>query len=167
MDAPRQALADTGAPASSGGGDSASPAPISQVTEPAIGLLVDRFYTKVRDDAKLGPIFDRAIADWDPHLATMRDFWSSIMLTSGRYHGNPVAAHRRVEGITPALFERWLALFAETCDELFDEAIAASFMDKARRIATSLNLALFYRPEQDRPRSGPAPSSNRQDELTP
>jgi len=131
------------------------PAPFDQVTEPAIRLLVDRFYTKVPQDPALGPIFDDAIADWDPHLATMRDFWSSIMLTSGRYHGNPVAAHRKLEGLTPHLFERWLALFAETCGELFDARLAATFMDKARRIATSLQLALFYRPEHDRPRSAP------------
>ncbi|MEZ5826920.1 MAG: group III truncated hemoglobin [Hyphomicrobiales bacterium] len=133
-----------------------APSRIAQATEPAIHLLVDRFYAKVRQDAELGPIFEHAIADeWDAHLATMRDFWSSITLTSGRYHGNPVAAHRRLEHVTPKLFERWLALFAETCAELFDEALAASFMDKARRIATSLQLALFYRPEHDRPRGAP------------
>lgn len=132
------------------------PSRITQATEAAIHLLVDRFYAKVRQDAELGPIFENAIADgWDAHLTTMRDFWSSIMLTSGRYHGNPVAAHRRLEPVTPKLFERWLALFAETCAELFDDALAASFMDKARRIATSLQLALFYRPEHDQPRRTP------------
>jgi len=132
-------------------------APFGQATEEAIRLLVDRFYAKVRQDAALAPIFAHAIADdaWAPHLATMSDFWLSIMLTSGRYHGNPVAAHRRLEGITPDLFERWLTLFAETCSELFDEALAAVFAGKARRIATSLQLALFYRPEHDRPRSAP------------
>jgi hemoglobin len=131
-------------------------APIGEVTEEAIRLLVDSFYAKVRRDAELGPIFNGAIADgWDAHLATMYDFWSSIMLTSGRYRGNPVAVHRRLEGLNPELFERWLGLFAETCDELFDQTLANSFMDKARRIATSLQLALFYRPEQDRPRSAP------------
>jgi hypothetical protein len=51
-------------------------------------------YAKVRADSELGPIFKRAIpGDWGPHLATMHDFWSSIMLTSGRYKGNPVAVH--------------------------------------------------------------------------
>jgi hemoglobin len=127
---------------------------LGEVSEPAIRLLVDGFYAKVRQDPELGPIFERTIADgWDSHLATMRDFWSSIMLTSGRYHGNPVAAHRRVEGITPALFERWLALFAASCGELFEAPLAAAFMDKARRVAASLQIALFYRPEHDRPRS--------------
>lgn len=127
------------------------------LSEAGIRLLVDQFYTKVRQDELLGPVFESAIAEneWPAHLATMRDFWSSIMLTSGRYHGNPVSAHRAVEGITPDLFQRWLALFAETCAELFDESTAANFGDKAKRIATSLQLALFYRPEHDRPRAAP------------
>jgi hemoglobin len=134
-----------------------APSDKTPLTEQGIRLLVDRFYAKVRADAALGPIFEDAIAEdeWPAHLATMRAFWSSIMLTSGRYHGNPVAAHRRVEGITPALFERWLALFAETCAELFDQTTVAAFTDKAKRIATSLQLALFYRPELDRPRAAP------------
>ncbi|BAQ18413.1 group III truncated hemoglobin [Methyloceanibacter caenitepidi] len=121
------------------------------LTENGIRLLVDRFYDKVRQDALLGPVFARAIPDdaWPAHLATMRDFWSSVMLTSGRYHGNPVAAHRRLDGIKPAHFERWLALFGETCRELFGDKTAAAFVDKANRIATSLQLAMFYRPEND------------------
>ncbi len=154
MDAHRQTALEPG-PACCASCAAEEPACFDRITEPAIRLLVDRFYARVRKDADLGPIFARAIKDWDPHLATMRDFWSSIMLTSGRYHGNPVAAHRKLEGLTPQLFERWLTLFAETCGELFEEALAANFMDKARRIATSLQLALFYRPEHDRPRSAP------------
>lgn len=123
------------------------------ITEQAIAELVDRFYTKVRLDTELGPIFDRELdGAWGPHLATMRDFWSSIMLTSGRYKGNPVAVHRQVEGIDAKLFERWLALFAETCRELFDDATAGAFSGKAVRIAESLKLALFYRPDRTWPR---------------
>jgi hemoglobin len=122
-----------------------------RLSEEAIGELVDRFYAKVRTDAELGPVFDRAISDWGPHLATMRNFWSSVMLTSGRYKGNPVAAHRRVEGIEFGLFDRWLALFHETCRELFDDDIATAFGVKAERIAESLKLALFYRPDRPWP----------------
>ena len=127
-----------------------------RLSEGAIRHLVHSFYAKVRVDPELGPIFARAIpGDWGPHLATMHDFWSSIMLTSGRYKGNPVAVHLRVEGIEPQLFARWLALFDETCRELFDADIADAFRAKAERIAESLKLALFYRP--DRPWQGSAP----------
>ena len=59
--------------------------------------------------------------DWSLHLATMRDFWSSVMLTSGRYKRNLAAVHLRIDGIDPRLFDRWLELFSEACGELFDE----------------------------------------------
>ena len=85
----------------------------------------------------------------------MHDFWSSVMLTSGRYKGNPVAVHLRVEGIEPRLFARWLALFDETCRELFDDEVADAFRAKAERIAESLKLALFYRPDRPWQRSAP------------
>ncbi|HZD90674.1 MAG TPA: group III truncated hemoglobin [Pseudolabrys sp.] len=123
----------------------------SRLTEDDIARLVDAFYAKVREDPALGPVFARAISDWGPHLATMRKFWSSVMLTSGRYKGNPVAVHRRVEGIAYELFARWLELFDETCRELFDTDIADAFHDKAARIAESLKLALFYRPDRPWP----------------
>jgi hemoglobin len=130
---------------------SASPSPC----ESQIRQLVDSFYAKVRNDPELGPIFERAIPDWGPHLATMHDFWSSVMLTSGRYKGNPVAVHLRLEGIEPRLFARWLALFDETCRELFDDDIAAAFCVKAERIAESLKFALFYRPDRSWQRNAP------------
>ena len=121
-------------------------------SEDDIARLVDAFYVKVRADPALGPVFECAIpGDWGPHLATMRKFWSSVMLTSGRYKGNPVAVHQHVDGIAYDLFARWLALFDETCRDLFDDDIASAFRDKATRIAESLKLALFYRPDRSWP----------------
>lgn len=129
----------------------------STITEPDIRVLVDAFYVKVRADAVLGPIFARAIpGDWQPHLEKMYAFWSSVMLTSGRYKGNPVSKHLALPGMTPELFTRWLALFDATCRELFDDDIAAAFRGKAERIAESLKLALFYRPDRPWP---PQPSA--------
>jgi hemoglobin len=121
--------------------------PFTEVTEASIEVLIDRFYTKMRRDLVLGPVFEAAIADdeWPEHLDTMRRFWSSVMLTSGRYSGNPVSVHRAVAGLERPMFERWLASFEATAAELFAPAPAAIFADKARRIATSLQLALFHR----------------------
>jgi hemoglobin len=123
-------------------------ASINPITEDSIRRLVDGFYAKVRADAQLAPVFANAIKDdeWEPHLAKMRDFWSSVMLTSGRYKGNPVAVHMAVAGMEPHLFTRWLELFGETCGELFEPGIADVFRTKAARIADSLKLALYYRP---------------------
>jgi len=97
-------------------------------------------------------VFDAAVEDWETHLHTLRDFWSSVMLTTGRYKGNPMAAHVK-HPIEPAFFDRWLALWRETAAELFAPPIADRFRDKAERIAESLKLALFFRPGASRARA--------------
>ena len=111
--------------------------------------LVAAFYARIRKDAELGPIFERVIgADWGPHLKTMCDFWSSVMNTTGRYKGRPIPAHVKLTGIEPRHFERWLALFAETTQELFEPALAQLFLLRAQRIAESLKLGFAFHAER-------------------
>ena len=121
--------------------------PLSEITEEAVVELIDRFYGTVRQEPVLGPIFEAAIApgEWPEHLATMHRFWSSVMLASGRYSGNPVSVHRDVANLQPPMFARWLALFEATARELFVPDLAAQFTAKANRIVVSLQLALFHR----------------------
>jgi hemoglobin len=127
-------------------------AKLDHVSEEGIRLLVDRFYAKVRRDRELAPIFLRAIpGDWQPHLTKMYAFWSSVMLTTGRYKGNPMMKHLSLPRFQPELFDHWLALFEETCRELFDCGICEEFRAKAGRIAESLKLGLFYRPDRPWP----------------
>jgi len=119
----------------------------AEIDEDGLKRLIALFYERVRADAELGPIFNDAIADWPAHLEQLCAFWSSVMLTSGRYKGNPMAAHMKHSGrITPELFARWLALWNATAAEIMPAAAAASLQAKAARIAESLQLALFYRP---------------------
>ena len=92
------------------------------------------------------PVFESAVEDWDEHLAKLSDFWSSVMLTSGRYKGNPMAAHIK-QPIEPDFFDRWLGLWRETANEVFAPEAAEQFKFKAERIAESLKLAMFYRPD--------------------
>jgi len=129
---------------------------LSHITEDSIRLLVDTFYAKVRADPELSPIFERAIHDWQPHLDKMYAFWSSVMLTTGRYKGNPLIKHKLLPDIRPESFSRWLALFDQTCTELFDDTVSAAFRAKAERIAESLMLGIFYQPGQPWP---PLPSA--------
>lgn len=118
------------------------------VSEAGIESLVHEFYARVRRDDKLGPIFERAIGDqWDAHLSKLCDFWSSVMMKTGRYNGQPMRAHAALPEMTPDLFDRWLALFEETAREQFSEPVANAFIERAHRIAQSLKLGLFYRPE--------------------
>lgn len=112
------------------------------VTEPMIRGLVDAFYAKVRADAVLGPIFNARIHDWDEHLAKLADFWSSIVMMSGRYKGRPMPVHVAIPEISDAHFGRWLALFAETAAEVCPPQAAHMFSDRATRIAESLKAGI-------------------------
>jgi hemoglobin len=120
------------------------------VTEADIRRLLDVFYDRVRRDPLLGPVFARAVgttdADWAAHLARLADFWSSLMLRSGRYRGDPFSTHLRLPDLEPAMFDRWLALFGESCAELFEPDVADGFSERAQRIARSLRMGLFERP---------------------
>lgn len=116
------------------------------VTNEELELLVDRFYAKVREDAVLGPVFNSAVDDWPEHLQKLSAFWSSVMLTTGRYKGNPMAAHlKHGHVIEPSMFGRWLQLWRDTARETLSEFGAAGVIAKADRIAESLQLGLFFR----------------------
>lgn len=112
------------------------------ITEAMIRELVVRFYARVRADPSLGPIFEAAVADWDAHLDKLCDFWSSVTLMTGRYKGAPMAAHAALPGLTGAHFDRWLELFRDTARATCPPAAAALFMDRAERIAHSLELGI-------------------------
>jgi hemoglobin len=117
------------------------------ISEEALKVLVDTFYAKVQQDPLIGPVFNGAIDDWPAHLEKLQAFWSSVMLTSGRYKGRPLPAHiKHGDSIRPESFERWLELWRETSGELLDPASAAAMQEKAERIGESLSLGIsFYR----------------------
>jgi hemoglobin len=111
------------------------------ITEAMIERLVRSFYDKVREDEMLGPIFEARITDWEPHLAQMCAFWSSVALMSGRYHGAPMPKHLPLP-VDAEHFDRWLALFEATTKEVCPPAAQAHFLERARRIAASLELGI-------------------------
>jgi hemoglobin len=111
------------------------------ITEAMIERLVRAFYAKVRVDAVLAPVFKARIQDWEPHLSQMCAFWSSVALTTGRYHGTPMAKHLPLP-VDAAHFDRWLELFEQTTREISPPAAAAHFVACARRIAASLELGV-------------------------
>ncbi len=120
------------------------------ITEESLKALVDTFYAKVRQDTLIGPVFNDAIHDWPEHLDKLQSFWSSVMLTSGRYKGRPLPAHvKHGDRISSASFERWLALWRETTEEMLDPASAAALQEKAGRIAESLSMGISFSRDPD------------------
>lgn len=100
--------------------------------------LVHGFYDRIRRDAVLGPIFAERISDWRPHLDRMVDFWSSVALMTGRYHGSPMQAHLSLP-VEQAHFDRWLDLFSQTARETCPPEGASHVIERAKRIAASIH----------------------------
>lgn len=111
------------------------------IDELMIGRLVDAFYDRVRRDPLIGPVFADRVSDWGPHLQQMRLFWSSVALMSGVYHGRPMPKHLPLP-VDARHFDRWLALFEATAAEVCPPAAAAHFVERAQRIAGSMELGI-------------------------
>jgi hemoglobin len=112
------------------------------IDDVVIRELVHAFYARVRDDTMLGPIFNAAVLNWEEHLAKLCDFWSSVTLMSGRYKGTPMAAHAALPNLAGEHFDRWLELFKATAHERCLPGAASLFIDRAERIAQSLELGV-------------------------
>lgn len=121
------------------------------ITEETLRRLVEAFYAKVRLDPLIGPVFNEAVDNWPEHLDTLQAFWSSVMLTSGRYKGKPLLAHlKHSDRIAAPAFDRWLMLWKDSTEDLLPREDAAALQQKAARIAESLSLGLAF----DRNREG-------------
>lgn len=117
--------------------------------EAALRAHLDAFYAKVRRDPHLGPVFEAAVEDWPAHMDVLTDFWCTVALRTPRYKGNPLAVHKALP-LPPAafrdLFPLWLALWRETARERFAPAEADLLIEKAERIAQSLQAGLLFDP---------------------
>jgi hemoglobin len=114
------------------------------IDEAMIDTVVRNFYERVRADALLGPIFESRIKDWEPHLRQMCSFWSSVALMTGAYHGQPMQKHLPLP-VDARHFDRWLDLFEATVRDLCPARAADHFMERANRIAESLELGIAGR----------------------
>lgn len=115
-----------------------------EITRDSVRVLVHQFYGKVREDEVLGPVFYLALGeDWGPHLAKLTEFWSTVVLGTHSFQGNVYGTHMALSDIEPEHFERWLGLFKETVNALFDEEDASQFMSMAHRVASSLQIGYF------------------------
>lgn len=114
------------------------------ITRTEISTLVDTFYGHVWAHPRLSPIFSsRLDADRDKHLARMKQFWASVLLRSGEYHGRPVPKHKAITEAQSSDFAHWLDLFCTTAHEVLTPQTATHVVAKAEQIAQSLWLAMF------------------------
>jgi len=120
-----------------------------------INILVNSFYSKVRVDELLVPIFNAHISDdkWPEHLDKLTDFWETNLFGVAKFKGNPTQKHINVDknlnySIEQKHFGRWLQIWFETIDELYEGEYADKAKNSARKMSTRQYLAIWQqRPE--------------------
>ncbi|OIQ24072.1 group III truncated hemoglobin [Lacinutrix sp. MedPE-SW] len=117
-----------------------------------IYLLVSSFYSKVRKDNLLGPVFNNIIEDWESHLEHLTTFWESSLFMSrkleNKYQGNPLQVHIDVDKasnskLTQTHFGIWLQYWIQTIDELFTGEIAENAKRRAQKMSTFMYMKIF------------------------
>ena len=99
-----------------------------------IKMFVNEFYDGVQKDAVIGPVFNRVIADWGPHLEKMYAFWNAALFGIPGFKGNPFAKHAPLH-LQPQHFSRWLELFNKTIDRNFEGPVATDTKNRAALMA--------------------------------
>ena len=119
-------------------------------SEEDIQELVYAFYGKIRQNELLSPIFNSIIPvdDWDIHLSKMIRFWSTMLLYTRSYSGDPMSKHFALP-IGEEHFLIWLKLFHETVDELFTGKIAEDAKLRANGIGRIMASNLGVSPDSE------------------
>jgi hemoglobin len=119
---------------------------VSTITDASIREMVDKFYARVREDAVLSLVFENLLAGkWETHMPRMYAFWTKILLGTGDFQANVFGKHMAIAGIEREHFVRWLGLFKQTLEEVYEPEGAQLVMEVAERIAASLQLGYFGR----------------------
>jgi hemoglobin len=118
-----------------------------------IQLLVNTFYEKVKGDETIRHFFTDVVhVDWEKHLPVMYRFWENIIFHTGSYSGNPMEVHQQLHSKCPMHkfhFDRWITLFNETVDELFDGEKAFQVKQRALSIATLIQIKIAGMPREE------------------
>ena len=112
-------------------------------TRADIELLVTEFYSLAIPDPLIGHHF--VTLDMRSHVPVMVDFWEKTILGNPVYFGNPLIAHQTLHEkmpMAPEQFLRWVKIFIETVDRLFEGEMADNAKLRGRMIADSLNQRL-------------------------
>ncbi|MDO5510670.1 MAG: group III truncated hemoglobin [Weeksellaceae bacterium] len=116
-----------------------------------IEQLVYAFYGKIREDEMLGPIFNSHIAEeeWSAHLEKLSDFWETNLFGIPKFKGSPTQKHIQVDKnlnytIEQEHFGRWMQLWFETIDEMYEGTLADRAKNAARKMSTGQYLAIWF-----------------------
>lgn len=109
-----------------------------------IQLLVNTFYSRVRENELLGPLFNERIGDrWPEHLEKMYRFWQTILLEVHTYIGSPFPPHAKLP-VSQLHFDTWLNLWHQTVDQFFAGEKATDAKWRGDRMAEMFMYKIEY-----------------------
>lgn len=112
------------------------------VTEAQIDRVVSEFYSRVRANPELGPVFEVHVADWPTHEEKIGRFWRNALLLQRCYDGNPMQAHMAAGNVKRRHFAVWLSLFDSVLEQELPQPLAQAWSALAHRIGRGLSYGL-------------------------
>ena len=98
----------------------------------------------MKQDPTIGYIFNDVVQlSWEVHIPVMYNFWETILLSGTAYKCNPMSPHIELdkkEPLTEEHFNRWLELFTQTIDQLFEGEKANEAKTRARHMAALIQF---------------------------
>lgn len=116
--------------------------------------LIVSFYTRVKEDELLAPVFLQVVTDWPAHFELLTDFWETNLFFKPVYKGHPHRVHVAVDQqtgsvITPEYFGRWLQIWFSTIDELFSGPRAEAARLHAQKMSTMMYMKIWQGRQSD------------------
>lgn len=100
-------------------------------TREDIVYLVDEFYGKAMSDPLLAPHFEGL--DFEAHKPRMVAFWAFVVLGEPGYTTNVFDKHTHLR-IGKEHFDRWVEIFEETLDRLFEGEHIAQLKNRVKML---------------------------------
>ena len=112
-----------------------------------IKLIITKFYDLLLADKKMIPFFDEIVANnhLEEHLDVISDFWNDILFDTNTYANNVMKKHLDKNvfvAFKKEHFTIWISYFFETIDANFLGEKAHNMKNRARSIATVMELKL-------------------------
>ena len=106
------------------------------------------FYKKAFADELIGRFFIEVVPlDLDTHVPVIANFWESVAFNKPSYRKNVMEVHQHIHHLSKIKKEhldRWVKIFTETLDENFEGSRTELMKQRARSIATLMDIKLNH-----------------------
>jgi hemoglobin len=106
------------------------------------------FYKKAFTDELIGHFFTEVVPlDLKTHIPVIAGFWESVVFNSHGYRKNVMEVHKHIHllsKIKKQHLDRWVKIFIETLDEQFEGYKTELMKQRARSIATLMDIKLNH-----------------------